>query len=69
MAMGRYEFYCPPVRTWPARGRDNFLRLYDAGMDKVIPWRWMCSLVFMPGSPSHDAVVGLREAALSGDRH
>lgn len=63
--MTRYELCFPPVREWPARGKENFLRLYDASMDRVIPWRWMCSLVLMPGSPSHEALVGLREAALS----
>ena len=62
--MSRYELYCPPVREWPARGRDNFLRLYDAAMDRVIPWRWMCSMVLMPGSPSHQALTGLVEASL-----
>ena len=64
--MSRYEFYCPPVRTWPSRGKANFLRLYDAAMDRVIPWRWMCSLVLMPGSPAGEAVRDLpRAAALS----
>lgn len=61
--MSRYEFYCPPVREWPERGKVNFVRLYDTAMDRVIPWRWMCSLVLMPGSPSHRALTGLVEAS------
>lgn len=63
--MSRYEFYCPPPREWPARGAANFARLYDAAMYRVLPWRWMCSLIFMPGSPAGNAVRSLPEAALS----
>ena len=62
--MSRYEFYCPPVRTWPSLGKANFLRLYDGAMDRVIPWRWMTSLIFLPGSPSHQALTGLVSASL-----
>lgn len=61
--MSRYEFHCPPLREWPEHGKANFLRLYDAAMDRVIPWRWMTSLIFLPGSPSHQALTGLVEAS------
>jgi hypothetical protein len=64
--VSRYELCCPPVREWPARGKANFLALYDTAMDRVLPWRWMCSAIFMPGSPSHTALVDLREATAAG---
>lgn len=53
--MSRYEFYVPPVRRWPKLWLQRFLWLYDAAMDRIIPWRWMCSLIMMPGSPSYRA--------------
>jgi hypothetical protein len=65
--MSRYELYCPPVRQWPALGRERFLWLYDTAMDRVIPWRWMCSAILMPGTPSRAAVDGLPQAALSAE--
>lgn len=61
--MNRYELHCPPVREWPARWQANFLRLYDAAMYRVLPWRWMCSLFFLPGTPSRRALTGLVEAS------
>ena len=65
--MGRYEFYCPPIRQWPALWHDRFARLYDTAMDRVIPWRWMCSAVLMPGTPARAAVDSLPVAALSAE--
>jgi hypothetical protein len=64
--MSRYEFYMPPVRTWPAIWWARFLWLYETAMDKVIPWRWMCSLAMMPGSPSWSAARGVQGVAHEG---
>lgn len=61
--MSRYELCCPPVRQWPAMAKSNFIRLYDTAMDRVIPWRWMCSVSLLPGSPAYKAIVDMREAA------
>ena len=60
--MTRYEFYMPPVRTWPTIWWARFLWLYDTAMDKIIPWRWMCSLAMMPGSPSHNVILQVSHA-------
>ena len=63
--MSRYELYCPPLRCWPALAAANFVRLYDAAMYRILPWRWMCSLFMLPGTPSALALADLRRAALS----
>jgi hypothetical protein len=65
--MGGYEFYCPPVRQWPAIWKARFLGLYDAAMDRILPWRWMCALFFLPGTPSRAALDGLVDAAVSAE--
>jgi len=59
------EFHIPPLRQWPALWWERFLWLYDTAMDRVLPWRWMCALFFLPGTPSRAALDGLAEAALS----
>ncbi len=63
--MSRYELHCPPPCQWPSLAAGNFARLYDAAMDRVIPWRWMCSAALMPGSPAYIAISAVPEAALS----
>lgn len=63
--MSRYELHCPPPRQWPAIWRARFLWLYETAIDRVLPWQWMCSALFLPGTPGRTALDGLAEAALS----
>jgi hypothetical protein len=63
MFRNRYELRCPPLRQWPAIWKARFLWLYDISMDKVLPWKWMLSAVFLPKTPAHRALKDMVVAA------